>query len=236
MFSSKSKLWFVLTIIVGIITSLLVTNYLQGVQAAAVEQVMTSVVVAAQKIPQGTKLTAEMVKSVQVPAKYVTPQAVTKTEDAVDQFTTVDLWPEQTIITGQLASENTAKELPYKIPQGNRAFTMAVNPLTGVASQIKPGHYVDVLLSYCLSGKPEETKALTLLQKVLVLGIGTDLQKKEEPQVGENVTIAVYPHDAQLLLYAEGIGKLKMVLRPAADDSKAKLKTVDIKYLESIRK
>lgn len=231
---SKSKILFIFTIIVGIITSLLVFNYLKGVKETAVEEVLTNIVVASQKVPQGTLLTAEMIKTIQVPVKYAPPGASTQPEAVVNQFANADLLSENVILTSQLASINTSSELPYKIPEGNRAITIAINPLSGVGGHIKPGHYVDILSGQA-SDKPEETKVYTLLQKVLVLAVGVDLQKKEGVQAAENVTLAVYPNEAQMIALTENLGnKIKLVLRPAADDKKVQLRSVNRPKLQAL--
>ncbi len=53
---SKSKFLIIGTVVLGSITAGLVFMYLTQVQTAAVDQVMTNVVTATRKIPQGTKI------------------------------------------------------------------------------------------------------------------------------------------------------------------------------------
>ncbi len=232
---SKPKLWLVLTVIAGLLTTGLVYVYLQRVQMAAVveEEHKVAQVVAAVKIPEGTKLTLDMLKTVEVPDKYSHSLAVTNPNDALGQFATVDLWPDEILLTAHLSSVNATKELPYKIPEGTRAITIGVNLVSGVAGHIKPGYYVDLLISYKLGDRVEDLKTVTLLQKILVLAVGPDLVKQEGVQESENITLAVTPKDAQLVALAEATGRIKLTLRPAGESGSVGLPTVDIRNLRT---
>lgn len=229
----KSKLWLILTVVVGLITTALVFQYLTGLKPVAAADPMTTVVVPAKKIPQGTRITKDMLKTMQIPVKFAPAQAVSSIDTVVNQVAADDLWPDETVVSGQLGSAQT-NELPYKIPEGKRAITIANNPLTGVAGHIKPGYYVDILMRYNKSDKPEDQKELTLLQKVLVLAIGPDLQKKDGVQVSDNITLAVSPSDAELIALSETTGKLKLILRPAADEKDSPVQSLDIKEFQGM--
>lgn len=229
---SKSRLWVTLTILTGIITGFLAWQYLTGVKATAVNEVMSTVVMTTYKVPNGTRLTSAMVKTVRVPAGSVPAQASTQPEQVIGQMTIAELREGEIITAQQLASSQTGNEVPYKIPAGYRAITIAVNPLSGVAGHIKPGHYVDILMRYITTANPPEIKVITLVQNSLVLAAGPDLQKKEGVQAVENITMAVTPQDAQNVMLSEKIGEMKLVLRPATDSKKAPLKSADLKVLQ----
>ncbi|HWI54225.1 MAG TPA: Flp pilus assembly protein CpaB, partial [Desulfobacteria bacterium] len=170
--SSKSKLWLVLTIALGILTSLLVSSYLKEVKAAAEKQVVVSVTVAAKKIPQWTRISEDMLKTVQLPEKSLPEKAVSQPPQAVGQFATAEINPEEVITFTKIASEKTSSDLVYKIPAGCRAITIAVNPIVSVGGQIKPGNRVDLLMTYNITGTIPDTKVLTLVQNSLVLAVG----------------------------------------------------------------
>ncbi len=102
-----------------------------------------------------------------------------------------------------------------------------MNALTGVAGLLKPGHYVDVILTYRTSDKVDDAKAVTLVQNALVLAVGSDLQKKEGAQNSENVTLALVPSDAELVALGESIGRLKLSARPAGEEAKQALSSMD---------
>lgn len=232
----KSKLWLAITIVLGIITSLLVANYLMEIeQRAAQEGMTTTVVVAAKKIPQGIRVTPDMIKKIQMPIKYIPKNVISDSNQVVNKFTTVDLWPDDIIIPEKLISQDISNDLAHKIPDNTRAVTIAINPVSGVAGLIKPGHYVDVLFNYKPSSdKQEANKTIIMLQKVMVLAVGTDLKQKDEAQVVENLTLAVTPKEAEFIMLAENTGKLKLVLRPAGEEETVNTKSINIQRLQAI--
>ncbi|MEX0974513.1 MAG: Flp pilus assembly protein CpaB [Bacillota bacterium] len=215
---AKSRLWFVITLLFAILTGLLVFRYLTGAQTAAVDEVMATQVVARVKIPTGTRISADMLETVEVPVKYAHPSAATDLEFVVNRFALIDLLPGEPVPTNRIASEKTVNELPYKIPPGFRAMTVPVNALSGVAGLLKPGHYVDVLVTYSGPDPVLDAKAVTLVQNALVLAVGSELQKIEGVQVSENVTLALRPSDAQLVAFGESIGRIKLAARPVGED------------------
>jgi pilus assembly protein CpaB len=223
--SSKSKIWLLLTIIVAIITTLIVMNYMTRLRESMKPPQMSKVVVAAKKIPKDTLVTSEMVKTVEMPTKYVHSMALTSFDPKLKQFSKAELEPEAVILSSQLASEKNSDELQFIIPEGKRAIAIATNPPSAVAGQIKSGDFVDVLGIYTRPPKEESkatdfdnTKVITLLQKVLVLSLGNGAQaKKDANQPSETITLALSPEDAEKITLMETLGKVKFDLRPAAD-------------------
>ncbi len=113
---NRSRLWFVITLLLAILTGLLVFRYLNGAKQAAVDEVMTTQVVAKSKIPAGAKITAEMLDTVKVPAKYAQPSAARDPKAVVNQFALTDLLPGDVVSSTRIATEKTVNELPYKVP------------------------------------------------------------------------------------------------------------------------
>lgn len=229
----KTKLWVALTVIAGLVTSFLVGKYLKDVKETAVNQIMTTAVVAAIKIPYDTPITKDMLKTITMPANSMPPQAATVPEQIVGQMTIADIQPEEIVTGSKLATGNAATELPYKIPAGYRAVTIGMNAISGVGGHIKPGHHVDVLMLHNKTGNLPDNKVLTVIQDALVLAVGVDLGKKEGVQLAENITLAVTPHEAQEVMITENAAKIKLVLRPAGDKKKNPLKAWDFKALEA---
>lgn len=218
----------VLTVAVALLASFLVYIFLKDLQEGNADQ--ADVVTAAVKISEGTRITREMVKTVRMPVQYIHPQAARRVDEVVGLYATVEMLAEEVILTGQLAATNTTKELTYRIPEGKRAVTVAVSSVTGVAGHIKPGHFVDMLVSYQLGEDDANPRQVTtLMQNIEVLAVGPDLQKKDGVQAAENITLAVSPQDAQRVMVAESQGQIKFSLRPAGDEKKETLKPVNLK-------
>ncbi len=231
---AKSRLWLVVTLLLAVLTGLLVYKYLSDLKNPAGSGTMTTQVTAKVRIPAGTRVTADMLETVQVPAEYAHPARVLDASTLVGQYALVDILPGDVIVADRVAPEKSVNELPYKIPSGARAITVPVNTLTGVAGLIKPGHHVDVLVSYKASDTPTDYRVMTLVQDVLVLAVGSDMQRKEGTQQVDNITLAVSPNDAQLVALGESIGKIKLVVRPSGEGSRATLPYVDTQRMSKL--
>ena len=234
---SRTKLWLIITVIIGLITTTLVMTFFKNVKEEASSQPMVKVVLAAKKIPQGTRLSGEMLKTVEMPQKYASPQWVGDAKTIVNKFAAYDFEAEDIIQMEKLTDEKTSNQLTYKVPEGKRAVTTAVNPPSGVAGHIKPGDYVDVLAAYKkeLPGTEEEMyESTTILQNVLVLAVGADLQRKDGLQSVETVTLALVPKDVQILYLSETIGKIKLTLRQAGDHGTLNIRSLDDKAFKMI--
>lgn len=235
---SKQKLIFFLTVLVGLALALFVRNYLTKVEKEALvvteqKAQLVSTIVAAQAIPQGTKIEKPMLKETKVPQEYIHIQGIKSFEEAEGKFSLMDIAPEEIILSTKLASSETSDELPYHIPEGKRAITIAVNPLTGVGGHIKPGHFVDVLGVYIFKENNEEPVVNTLLQNIKVVAVGQNVKKLEGVMAVENITLAVSPEEAEYITLTENIGKMKLTLRPVGEDGILSLPTANEDRLKS---
>lgn len=228
----SSKSWLIITLIVALLLSILLFSYLQGVKRTGSKEV--DVVVAAQNIKAGSRLTPDVVKTVQMPAAYRHPHAFSTRQDVVNKYTTVDLWADEIVISDQLTTQETSSDLPFRIPEGYRAVTIKIDQVSGVAGQVKPGHRVDVLMS----AKPEsaatkETQTLTLLQNILVLSVGGNSEKDKEDNAASTMTLAVTPDQAEYVMLAENTGNIKLSLRPTTDNRQVPLTKINLNWLLS---
>lgn len=230
---SSSKTWLVITVVLAIVTSFLVFNYLRGLTTVQSGETV-QVVVAAKNIAAGTRVTPDMVKTIIVPEGSQHPHVISSKDQVVNKFVTVDVVAEEALLTDKLTSSEASKELPYKIPEGHRAITIAINAVSGVAGHIQPGYHVDVLIS-CEDPKQNNgTNSLTLLQNVLVLAVGTDLEKDQEADAGAgNITLAVTPDQAEYVTLAEASADIKLTLRPVDDDQQVPLRKINFDWLLS---
>ncbi|MDF2524360.1 MAG: cpaB, partial [Clostridiales bacterium] len=112
--------------------------------------------------------------------------------------------------------------LSYSIPQGKRAVTVNVNEAAEVADFIRPGDYVDIIVTSDKyeyeDGKARTIYAKTtkiILQNILILGMGQlqDIPEKARQAFPKTVTLAVSPDEAEKLVYGEETGVMRMALR-----------------------
>ncbi|MGB0719725.1 MAG: Flp pilus assembly protein CpaB [Bdellovibrionales bacterium] len=119
---------------------------------------------------------------------------------------------------------------------GMRAMAIDVKASSMVAGFIEPGDYVDVVLTYKETIKPDSddprVKALvdmnidklateTILQHVKVLAVDQRAKRPDDDKVkvGKTVTLALSVQDAERLALAASLGSLDLVLRGVGDDA-----------------
>ena len=105
---------------------------------------------------------------------------------------------------------------------GQRAVTVRVDDVRGVAGFILPGDRVDVMLLRTETRQGEtENSADVLIQYVKVLAIDQLANERQDQPaiatVAKAVTLQVSPEQAQKILLAGNIGKLSLVLRQPAE-------------------
>lgn len=149
--------------------------------------------------------------------------------------------------------------LNYRIPDGMRAVTIGIRDdqdVIGVGGNLKPGMFVDVLVTLFVSTKEIErggaaaiSEALnqaaaglkaetrTVFQDVRILAVGRDarLQTAQVRRTGEvqeevgniNITVALKPEDVQKLVLAQSIGRFTLALRPVNEKTVVPLDYTD---------
>lgn len=221
--SNKKLLAIALTL--SLVTSVLVYNYLKGSVDSKAGQEGVSVIVAKVDILPKTKITPDMVQEIKIPAEYLQPGAVQDMRTAVGAIAREQIAAHEQIIERRLIVQGKAVGFTGAIPPDKRAVTVAVTEVTGVAGFIKPGDYIDIIVTFD-AGTVGDHVSNVMLQNVLVLAVNRD------PEIGVNettgtgkdtpkdaiktttVTVAVSPDEAAKLALAEEKGKIRMALRP----------------------
>lgn len=213
-------------LVIAGIASMVLYNYLKG-QEEKVRQAVASqnIAVANAEIPAGTTITLGQVKMVVWPKASMPAGAVTSSEQAVGRTAIDSYVPGEPIVESKLIpKEGAGGVLTYRIPEGHRAMTVAVDQVSGVAGFITPGNKVDVVLTSSDSGKGQSVSKI-VLQNVPVLATGQVMSQQksdEKPQVVPTVTMDVSPEDAEKLAIASSQGRLQLVLRRVGDTVLAK--------------
>lgn len=157
-------------------------------------------VVAAQDIPAGTRITAEMVQVKPIPTGLLLPHVFGRTEDVVGKVAEVALVageqvvPSRVVTAGEEGQIIDADALAQAVPLdkqsgqcaiancGLRAVSINVAEVTAAGGLIRPGDRVDVLLSF------EDGSAVTIVQDVEVLALGQNLENVVVADGGEAAT------------------------------------------------
>jgi pilus assembly protein CpaB len=220
MFLFKLRFIIPVALVSGMCASYGVFSYLKKEQAQrpAVQIATRPVVVAALSIPLGTPLRAEALQIKQWPEDLAPDSSFQEIDAVIGRVMKTEVIAGEPILSTKLAPTGSGGGVPGLIPAGMRAFTVAVNVVSGVGGFILPGTRVDVLATVSPSGMKNGTTTKTILQNVAVLAVDQTFNKNgDDPVVVKSVTLVVSPDEAEKLALASNEGKLQLVLRNGAD-------------------
>ena len=213
-----------LAVLLALFTSALLYNWLEqqraGWQPSSLEAVHVPtemVVVATVDLFRGTKLTAEMIYLVSWPSESPPEGYLSTVEDAEGRILLSNIKANTPIVSSQLTPLGvTNGGMAAVTDPEKRAMAVRVDDVVGVAGFINAGNRVDVLVT--LRQSPPKTK--TVLQNVLVLATGTQIETQEngaKPRPVRVITVEVMPEEAEKLALAANEGKVTMALRNYAN-------------------
>ena len=220
-----------------------------------------AVVKAARLIPSGTELTKEKVTTELVPRKFLPPNPLYEKDLPIyiDSPVAVQIDQGAMILTSDFSVAEVSRTLSAKIPEDERALTIAVDNISGVAGLLKPGDRVDILGTFPHMAKDGVVRdergkkesgfiTMTLLQNVTLLAVGNRISDlgnspKHQDRGYSSVTISVTVQEAELLTITQTRGKLMFLLRNREDvNSVPNQKTtlsqvlVDLEVISNVRK
>jgi pilus assembly protein CpaB len=127
------------------------------------------------------------------------------------------------VLESRLAPVGTKGGLSAVIDKGDRAITVRVNDVVGVAGFALPGNYVDVIVNTQEPGSGQQSISKIVLEKILVLAVAQQVSRDDtQPKVVNAVTLQVSPDQAEKLDLARSVGTLSLVLRNQVDEDKLK--------------
>ncbi len=189
----------------------------QGSPAAAMQT--TPVVVAAADLALGTALEADHLRVVQFPQGQSPEGAFSTSEEILGRGVISPLVKNEPIIPAKLASKEAGAGLPPIIPEGQRAVSVRVDDVIGVAGYVLPGTRVDVLTTVNPTDQQSDMTTKVILSNVQVLAAGTRIDQDQEnkPVQVTVVTLVVSPEQAERLALASTEGKIQLALRNPLD-------------------
>lgn len=247
-----------LGLFLGLVSAALVVVYLSQANDSGGGKVSsgagTPVVVASTDIAAGTRVTEDMVTLKPISADAILPDVFQKTKEVVGQVTRVPLvageqvLPSKVTPTGAAIANVENPPLAYVVPEGMRAVSVEVSSLIGASGLIRPGDYVDVILTVKIqgsgggetgSGQLQDQIAKTVLQNAQVLSIDQSVARPVSADADTSappaedgssnadaatVTLAVSPIHGEVLTASEECGKnfggrLALSLRPFGESA-----------------
>jgi pilus assembly protein CpaB len=184
------------------------------------------VLVSARRIERGVAITDEYLTTRSIPQAYVDDRAVraAEREKILGLKSAEAMSVSQTVLWSDVvATRDDKRDLSSLVQPGYRAVTapFTANP---TFTMIRPGDFVDVL-SVVHRDNSEVRDSIVLLQRVLVLAIGTETsngrptekQKAAAAQSAPILTLSLNLQEAQLLSLAAQRGALSVALRNPND-------------------
>jgi pilus assembly protein CpaB len=207
-----------LALAIGLLASYQVLNMLKGQSHGS--EPMVQIVVAANDIPIGTKLSDRDVTTAPFPRGSVPPGHFDRIAQVRGRGVVLPIGRGDFVLTDKLAAEDAGSGLPSLIPQGMRAVSVRVNDVVSVAGFVQPGTRVDVLATG-LPGTGNEAQTTTVLENVAVIAVGRSLlDRVSEPVNAAVITLLVSPDDAQRITLASQEGRIQLALRNPLDTRK----------------
>jgi pilus assembly protein CpaB len=221
----QRRLWVVLllALISGGAAAYLALAYLRDrtPRLMAAEASHVQVAVAARDLPLGAVLGPADVRMIDWLGAAVPPGYVRSAQDAVGRGLITSVKTNEVLLETRLAPRGAGGGLSVSIPDGQRAVSVRVDDVIGVAGFVLPGTRVDVLVT--LPPEPQLDQKLSLSQIVLqnmqVLAVGQVVQQDAQgkPMTVSVITLLVSPKDAETLVLASNEGKIQLALRNTLD-------------------
>ncbi len=226
-------------LMIALVTTVLIYQWLQGQQAEPLEPVVeiegVGVAVASSDIPWGTMLSAETIRMVSYPDESL-PVGIFKTvEDLEGRVVLTNVKKNETILESKLAPQDlqTGGVSAVMDPQ-KRAMSVKVNEVVGLPGFIKPGDRVDVMATINRPGKQSNAKITkVVLENSLVLATGTQMERVDEgePKPVKVITLEVTLEEAEKLAMASNGGAIRLALRSPLNPEITKTTGADFRDL-----
>ncbi len=175
-------------------------------------------VVTTKDLPVGAVVTEADLRVIDWPGNAVPPGLISMPEEAIGRGVLSGMRLNEPFLESKLAPRGTGGGMPILIAEGQRALSIRVDDVVGVAGFVVPGTRVDVLLTMESEATPEpQTRAI--LQNIQTLAAGQTIQVDVEgkPQQVPVVTLLVTPEQAETLALASAQGRIQLTLRNQLD-------------------
>lgn len=225
----------VVAILAAIVYAMIVSSAEKKLNASKnIQQVFVPV----RDIKEREVIKREAIKTVPVPAAYLQKDAFTYSSAAdfkaiENAVARIQIPKGNQISKYAVTSLSPEAGLSSKIPVQMRGYV--INVPSAMAGMIKPDDNVDVLLTFeaVMKNGARQKVAVTLLQNVKVLGVGSDLgqgldartaaamKSKEDDATAysdsSSLSLSLSPRDAQYLALAQAEGDISVILRSHGD-------------------
>jgi pilus assembly protein CpaB len=220
----------------GIVAAVLSRNWLAS-HVRSTQAAVGTIVVASKSLNFGSQLTAN--NTAEIPwSNAALPEGAFATKQALlaagRRMTLALIAKNEPILRTRVTAPNQPATLSSMLPPGQRAVTVRVDDVRGVAGFIQPGDLVDVVLIRTVAeSRSNESYSEVILQSAKVLAIDQITgEHTEQPTIAKAVTLEVAIGDAQKILLATNIGRLSLVLREPVNTAPVAVRRVTERDLD----
>lgn len=253
---------------VAVVVALLVQVSLGGKKKEELQIAKVEILVATKDLGIGTELKASDMRWQEWPQSSVFPGAVVREKDqssdkALEGRLARNVSKGEPIMKNALLGQSKGNLVAASLEPGMRAIAIEVEASSMVGGFIGPGDFVDVILTYKLTMKPEDEDprvknmveqnlqkmaSETIMQNLKVLAVDQTAKRPEDEKikVGKTVTLAMTAEQSEIISLATGMGQLILALRAVGDDkivekswvtkSDARLVTIDDEIFTEYKK
>ena len=226
----KSFALLILALGCGLVASIGITQVIskQGDEPETPKGDTQAIFVALEDIAFGDPVTSQILRLEQWPTDKVPEDALTKIEDLEGRRTRGKIYAGEPILAKKLFEKGAnALGVSTRIPKGYRVVSVQVDKVSGSASMIMPGDRVDVMLY--LTRNPGtgtyQATTRTILQDVKVFAVndvvGLESDQNDRSIVAQTISLLVTPEQAQEVMLASEMGKIRLVMRSPGDDAQS---------------
>lgn len=230
---SRSRTALLLAAALGVVGATLLMLYLNRFEEEISGGGRVPLLTVLKPIARGELVSADMLTVSEVPMAYAEQRAVREADRSkvIGVRTAHALSAQDTLLWSDLALSSEHRDLSSLVQPGKRAVTIQASEIGSGASGenlLRPGDYVDVIVTLRGEQRGVPPAAVVLLQRVLVLAVGSETQpqaftdaRSERPGSSRErqLTLSMKVEEAQLLSLARERGSLSVALR-APNDAK----------------
>jgi pilus assembly protein CpaB len=190
-----------------------------GKEIVQVQVEASPIIVAAGDLSWGSKLKPEMLKTTPYLKESLPAGHFTKLADITGRVLISPVRANEPITEHKLAPNSIETGgVAAVLKPGKRAIAVKGDKVIGISGFINPGNRVDILVTI-EDPKKKEEKTKTILENILVLATGTQIQENEkgEPSPVDVYTLEVDPEDGERLALAAAEGRVQLALRSILD-------------------
>lgn len=211
---------FIIALAFGLIAVVLVYIYIQRVSEPGPPTIeMARVVRSVQLIPKSTTISRGMIEEIEMNADAVTPEMVTELDEVLGQVSMTNIYEGSFLLHQMFMEETLIEQLSRQLLEGERAVTIGVTEVSGLAGNLNVGDRVDLMLTVLSHEEVGVSSTFTILRNVGVMAVGQDIGFDEDEsefgdgRLSKSVTLRLSPSQSEIVALASEVGSLRIALR-----------------------